>query len=409
MGTVNANGVFQSGAAQLRRSTTFQANLANGDLNTVAASMLTLSPTGLQTLPTDPTTGASVFSAQPSQRALRNGCDRMANNFSIVQQTVAGGVQVANSGPAIPLRCFSEDYLTTNPQFGNITYHANWNNSYYHSLQAQLTARPINGVSFQGTWVWSKTMGTNVPGGQTNYVDPANRHLNYFAQASSPQALRMNGTVELPIGPNKLLFSNASGWFARAIERWQASFIVNAASAIRSSALPGTSHFYGNPGFTIASPNWTLPDPNMQWSSTAGTLYGNTYTSAPDPQCQDASQVSSGDKMGTNLQSACTIVALARANPDGTPGEVLLKYPKPGEVGNLGFGNFKTFGNWNFDASASKTFRVGESKNFQIRVDATNVLNHPTPGIPSFSANTFGVSTTKTGERSFQGQLRLTF
>src|SRR5262249_26787311 len=152
-----------------------------------------------------------------------------------------------------------------------------------------------------------------------NYVDPANRSLNYFAQANSPHAIRMNGTVELPIGPNKLLFSNASGWVARAIERWQTSFIFNGASAIRTSALPGTSHFYGNPGFMIASPNWALPDPHFQWSGNSGSLYGNAYTSIADPQCVDAAQVTSGDKVGTNLQSACTIVALARANSDGTP------------------------------------------------------------------------------------------
>jgi hypothetical protein len=210
-----------------------------------------------------------------------------------------------------------------------------------------------------------------------------------------------------------LLFRNTSGWVARAIEKWQTSFILNAASAIRTSAVPGTSHFYGNPGFVIASPNWTLPNAQFEWApgATQGTLYGNTYTSAPDPQCTDSSVVTPSDKMGTNLQAStvCTIVALARRNPDGTPGEVLLKYPKPGEVGNLGFGNLKYFGNWSLDASASKTFRAGETRSFQIRVDATNVLNHPTPGIPSFAANAFGVSTTKSGQRSFQGQLRMNF
>ena len=266
--------------------------------------------------------------------------------------------------------------------------------------------RPINGISLQGTWVWSKTMGS-----QGTYVDPVNRRLNYSAQPSSPHALRMNGTVELPFGPNKLLFSNANGWFARAIERWQTSFILNAASATRTSALPGTSHFYGNPGFTIASTNWALPNPNFQWNGTSGSLYGDKYTSAPDPQCTDPSQVTPGDKMGTNLQATniCTIVALATRNSDGTPGEVLLKYSKPGEVGNLGFGNFKYFGNWSLDMSASKNFRISESKSVQIRFDSTNVLNHPTPNTPSFSANTFGVSTGKSDERSFQGQLRLTF
>jgi hypothetical protein len=115
--------------------------------------------------------------------------------------------------------------------------------------------------------------------------------------------------------------------------------------------------------------------------------------------------------MGTNLQATnvCTIVALARRNPDGTPGEVLLKYSKPGEVGTLGFGNFAYFGNWTLDMSASKTFQISESKSVQIRVDSSNVLNHPTPTTPSFSANTFGVSTGKNGERSLQGQVRVNF
>ena len=113
--------------------------------------------------------------------------------------------------------------------------------------------------------------------------------------------------------------------------------------------------------------------------------------------------------MGTSLQSVCTLTALAKRNSDGTPGEVLLKYTKPGEVGNLGFGNFKYFGQWTLDMSASKTFRINDSRNFQLRVDATNVLNHPISGIPSFAAGTFGVTSSKTGERNFQGQLRLNF
>ena len=415
VGTINASGVFQSGAAQLRRSTTFQNSLANGDLNTVAANLLTLNPTGLQALPIDPSTGAGYFTTvahpTPSQRALRNGCDRIANGFTMVQQTAAGGAQVGNTGAAIPLRCFAEDYLITNSQFTGITYRTNSNNSYYHSLQAQMTVRPVNGINVQGTWVWSKTMGLNVPGGQGNYVDPTNRRLNYFAQASSPHALRMNGTVELPIGPGKLLFGNSSGLVARLIERWQTSFILNAASAIRTSALPGVSHFYGNPGYLIASPNWTLPEAKFDWADGAasGTLYGNTYTSATDPQCLDGSQVAAGDRMGTNLQSVCTLVAVARRNSDGTPGEVLLKYGKPGEVGNLGFGNFEYFGNWSLDASASKMFRLGETQSLQVRVDASNVLNHPTPAAPSFAAGAFGVSANKTGERSFQGQIRINF
>jgi hypothetical protein len=184
---------------------------------------------------------------------------------------------------------------------------------------------------------------------------------------------------------------------------------------------PNPNYLYGNPGFMIASQNWTLPHGDLQWSGNSGSLYGDAFTSTPDPQCTDAAQVTPGDKMGTNLQASnvCTIVALARRNPDGTPGEVLLQYSKPGEVGNLGFGNFKAYGNWSMDMSASKSFNLSESKSVQVRVDTTNVFNHPTPGftngitttpgLPSFAAGTFGVTNTKTGERSFQGQLRLNF
>jgi hypothetical protein len=64
-----------------------------------------------------------------------------------------------------------------------------------------------------------------------------------------------------------------------------------------------------------------------------------------------------------------------------------------------------------FDANLGKTFKVTESKSLSIRVDATNVLNHPTPVGPALSINSddFGLSTSKTGGRSFQGQLRFTF
>jgi hypothetical protein len=40
-------------------------------------------------------------------------------------------------------------------------------------------------------------------------------------------SFRANGTVELPIGPNKLLFGNSSRWVARVLEHWQLGFIYS--------------------------------------------------------------------------------------------------------------------------------------------------------------------------------------
>jgi hypothetical protein len=61
----------------------------------------------------------------------------------------------------------------------------------------------------------------------------------------------------------------------------------------------------------------------------------------------------------------------------------------------------------------SKRFQITESKSLQLRVDALNVLNHPQPANPSLSLsgdNTpFGNIASKSGARSFQAQLRLSF
>ena len=137
---------------------------------------------------------------------------------------------------------------------------------------------------------------------------------------------------------------------------------------------------------------------------------GNRYAGVTDPQCSDPAVVGAADRMGTSLQSVCTISALAARNPDGTIGEILLKYPMPGKTGNLGRGNIYYFGQWSLDMNASKSFALSENKTLQIRMDATNVLNHATPNFPTLSAGSLGTITGKGNQtRQFQGQLRLSF
>lgn len=90
---------------------------------------------------------------------------------------------------------------------------------------------------------------------------------------------------------------------------------------------------------------------------------------------------------------------------------IALQNPLPGTRGTLGQNVVKGFGSVRFDASASKSFRLSENKSLQLRIDAQNVLNHPSPTAPAFNINadTFGNITGKSGQRSFQGQLRLQF
>src|SRR5262249_24743687 len=155
--------------------------------NNVATSLLGLAPTtaqGRQNAPNDPKTGQPLTGI--GMIGMGNGCDRLGNGFTLVQQTTPGAAQVANTGTAIPLRCFPEDYLIDNPQFSTAPYTVNYGHNNYHSLQVGFTARPINGISTQTTWVWAKSM--NQPG--SGYFDPADRNLNFGAQNINAHSLR---------------------------------------------------------------------------------------------------------------------------------------------------------------------------------------------------------------------------
>jgi hypothetical protein len=407
------SGRLQRGSAHLRRSSTFSQNLANGNFVAVVNSLIGLVPTaaqGRQAAPLDPATGAAIGA---SQIALRNGCDRIANGL----YNPAAPASATN----ISTRCFPEDYFVVNPQLTNATYNANLRGSNYHSLQTQFTLRPTKGINFQGTWAWNKSLGLD----SNTWSDPLDRDANYRQTTAGGHSLRFNGGFELPIGPNKLLFANSSGWIARLLERWQASVILNLSRSSWNSLTGAGTMTYGNNRFDVVSPLWEIPEGQVQWNrATAngprGSYYGDPspYISVNDPQCT-GSVVGSTDSMGRNLQTDCTLTALAKIVTAGTAGAqtladgrhyvIVLQNPLPGKIGTLAERNIPGLGRYQFDANLSKTFQLTESKSLQFRADATNVLNHPTPGNPSTAITTLGNITTKSGSRELRASLRLSF
>jgi hypothetical protein len=235
---------------------------------------------------------------------------------------------------------------------------------------------------------------------------------------------RLNGTAELPIGPNKLFFGNTSGWVARMIERWQTSMIFTWNSGTPTD-ITAQDMFYDNGTPDIVGP-FPFRSGHVEWNgenNASGTLHGGTYFGSPnpfisidDPQCTNVGNVV--DSQGYNLFNSsdgnCTLNATALRNPDGTPGQIVFQTPRPGKRGTLGQSFIEQRGVWTLDANLSKTFQLTESKSLQVRIDTTNVLNHPQPGAVNFDSSSanFGLitgNTGKTGTRSFQGSLRLTF
>jgi hypothetical protein len=388
-------------------------NLADGNFSGVVGTLIGLTAqqggyygtTGGTTLPA----GIQTL----SQRTLRNGCDRIANGL----YNPASPASQTN----IPTRCFPENYLAANPQLTNATYNTNLGRSNYHALQVQFSLRPTMGISLQSTYSWAKSM--QVGGG---FTDPLMRDLDRQRGQEGPHSYRMNGTFELPIGPNKLLFGNSSGWAARLIERWQTSFILNLGSGSPANPTGAGTTRYGNARF-VATEHWQIPKGQVQWNgpgNNSGTFYGfNQFVGAPDPQCGNASLVAQTDSRGYNFATNCGLDALAYRVPAGTPGSYeltpgdpastvvnMLVNPLPGQFGTLGFKSLDRWGEFNFDANAQKTFRLTESKSLSLRIDATNILNHPQVPVPNFGTGNFGTITgDKTGSRVFQAQARVTF
>jgi hypothetical protein len=406
-------GVLQTGALHLRR---WQGeNLANGTYEAIASA---INGNGGAAIPG---TGAGSLSVLPAGitaggRVLRNSCDRIAAGW-----TTIGGPSGGNTTPLT--RCFAENFIVANPQFGNASYGNNNGFSNYHSMQAQMTLRPTMGISVQGTYTWSKAM--SLAAGSGNYTDLADWDKDYqLASSHSTNDFRANGTFELPIGPNKVLLGNSSGLLARLIERWQTSVILNMNTGGPVS-LTGAQTFWANGRPDVVGP-WPYRTGDAKWGlvlnaagDVGGTYFGNNLKKVEDPACAPGGIADRTDAMGYNLRGnfsnagVFTYVCTNDAIADASTGQILLQNAAPGTRGTLGSQTMEGLGAWSFDASMSKTFRVSETKSFQVRVDATNVFNHPSPSAPSFNINgnnELGIITGKDDStRQFQGQLRFSF
>ena len=378
-GPVGTSG--QTAAYQMRSSTTFQTNLANGNYSAIATSLNTL----------------NYVKTATANQSLPN-----------VPSTVRGSVLRFNA--------FPENFIATNPQYSTVNYLSNMSSSNYHSLQAEYTLRPINGMTGSVNYTWSKNLGYG-----TTFTNPLERRADYtIVNNNHPHALRTNGVFELPIGPNKMILGNSSGVLARALERWQLGIIYTLTTGNWNTIATNNS-LYANGVPDIVNNELfqeLLEDKGVRWGVPAGNnafLEGRYFDPAKwvkvaDPQC---ATVTAAQNLNGGAVQRCTLQALARVTANGNV--IVLQNPQPGTRGNLGRNVFREPAVFRFDANLSKSFQISEGKTLQFRADVTNVLNHPQPGGASLTLNSvnaatpFGQITTKTGARTIQGQLRFAF
>lgn len=362
------NGVLQTGAGQLRAATasTLRNDLANGNYVSLATKLYTL-----------------------------NYNTTLAGNSGL--PPIPTGVQ----GAVLRYNNFAENFIEASPQFSSANLQTNLGNTNYHSLQLQSTLRPTAGVNLQATYTFSKLLGN--AGG---YTLPFDRKGDYTLQTGDIRHnFRTNGSFTVPAGPGQLLLGKSTGVVARAVENWQLGWIVDLNSGIPTN-IAAQNMLYGNGVPDRVGPfNPHAGHVHWQNGALAGNYFNGAYTSVADPQCSS---------IAASLQSLCTLQAVANSS-----GQIVLQNPKPGTRGNLGQNVIENPGFWSLNTSMGKGFQVRENMRLRFRVDATNLLNHPTPANPTLSINpgtvpfgniaSKGSSVPAAAGRQLQGMLRLEF
>jgi hypothetical protein len=346
-------GTNVSASAALRANTTFKTFLANGSVGQFA-----------QTL-----------------------------NNSTTITNVAGGL-VRNGG-------FPENFIVANPQFNGVTLNGNPSNSTYHSVQLQLTKRLSHGFQNSFAYTWSRTLGENDNDAALNYLNDRDRStMKALLGFHRTHDFRSNGTYELPFGPNRPFLKSAPGWVTRIVERWQLGGIFGLSSGAPLTITAATSTFNQ---FTTGTPN-IVGDFAKSMGKVTEQPGGVVNYFAGLKQIQDPAV--SGVTTSQTLQSSFSNFAIADAN-----GNPLLVNPTPGTLGNLGLRWIEGPKTLNLDMNLVKRVKITESKEFEMRIDAINILNHPLFGNPTLNidSSSFGRITTATGARTFVMNARLNF
>jgi len=300
-----------------------------------------------------------------------------------------------------------DNFIVANPQFLNAEMSTNAGSSTYHSLVTQVTKRFSHGFTHQLAYTWSRSLGEFDSDGGRNttdfsifrVIDPRNRRENKTLINHRTHDIRSNGTWQLPFGPQRKLLGNSNGIVARLVERWQLGAIFSWNSGAPLTLLSGRSTITGG---TTITPDIVATFPKNTGGVTRvanGVTYfaGLAQVTDPDRANVTTAQSAQGSYSGTAIADA--------------QGRILLTNAPPGRHGNMGLNWIEGPANLGLDMNLIKRIKIAETKEFEFRLDALSILNHPNFGNPvlNINMNTFGRITTATGNRTFVANLRLNF
>jgi hypothetical protein len=268
-----------------------------------------------------------------------------------------------------------------NAQFGkkaSVTEYFVGYSSMYNGLQVKLDKRFSGGFGLTTAYTYSKAMGyQSEDSGIDFYIDQRRnwRRLDFDRTHFFTQSY----IYELPFGKGKkYLQSGAGDWL---LGGWQINGILQIATGapidlINTSSLSGTVNAPGNNN----TPNWFGPGPIpiLHGTGPGSPWFKNTICNFNPAK-------------GALVNTQC--FAQPGAENGGLP-----------EFGNLGPNFLSGPGYWNVDASIYRTFNISERWKFQLRANATSIMNTPQWGNPSanITSPNFGLITGVGNGRSGQ-------
>ena len=260
-----------------------------------------------------------------------------------------------------------------------------WSN--YHGFEAQLQRRFSNGLQFQASYTFAKSLDTRsydptfttVPTGSSYQSstsvpwDYAHRHWNYArSDFDRRHALQGDWVWDLPVGRGKLLFGNANRVADRIVGGWRLSGVFTLQSGRPFTVFSG-SYTYSDSVQTPASCNGCSPGMgHLQWVGGA-------------PYSPDAS--------------------LLYFSPDQ---QAKFYQPAAGQMSNIGRNYFNLPHNFNVDMAVAKTFNITEKQNLEMRLEIQNLTNSVMYDLPyssRFTSGMFGYMAGQTFNSSRKMQL----
>lgn len=270
----------------------------------------------------------------------------------------------------------SPDSVRPYQGFGQISAYATMFNSNYNALQVSLIHRLKNGVSFQASYTYSKTLTDNPGPNGTAYSstwpqDSYNIRSEYGpADFDHTHMLSFSYSWELPF------FKHANAATKAFLGGWQVS---------------GITVFQSGAPLTVTLPN---DQAGVGSYNQRPDQVGNPFqagTIAANPTCAAPSQVHTM----ASWFNPCAF-ALNALGTFGNEGSGVLRGPY--------------FQDW--DMGLAKNFALRESVGLQFQLEAFNVFNHPSWGQPNLSwtnGSPLGAITSATSPRLVQLSLALKF